>query len=246
MKLKTLIFAWALATSWFCADNIDAQAINNDISKKIEANIGTTSKQARDTLDFPVEKKSRTIKMQDDLIENITDHEKFIKTPFYKLIEYYWEEKGVKLINEHRLIEINKYRKTKWLPALKTDTTLQKIAQDRAIDRFKNNTCEHWEWENSLNERIKSYWIDTTNYSYIWENLNQNVTCIRDEMQSYIKSPKHEKTLSNPTCNSFWGGVACTDITNTTGKIVFVWNHAYTKCTEEIRLNWCLLIGAKK
>jgi hypothetical protein len=48
-----------------------------------------TSKQTYDTLDFPIEKKQRTIKMQDDLIENITDHEKFIKTPFYKLIEYY-------------------------------------------------------------------------------------------------------------------------------------------------------------
>jgi uncharacterized protein YkwD len=31
------------------------------------------------------------------------------------------------------------------LPALKLDAKLQKLAQDRAKDRFENNTCEHGE-----------------------------------------------------------------------------------------------------
>jgi hypothetical protein len=96
-----------------------------------------------------------------------------------------------------------------------------------------------------LGERAKNYWIENT-YLYIWENLNGCSICIESELAGYKNSPEHDETLLKPTCNYFWGGIVCTNITNTTGKIIFVWNHAYTECTEEIRCNWCRLIAEKK
>ncbi len=104
------------------------------------------------------------------LIENLQDenHQEIVKSKMSQIIEKYWIEKVKEIINEHALIELNKYKK--W-SKYKYNKTLAQAAQNHADDMANNNYFKH---ENMKQENVwdrvdKVWWYE---YSIVSENIS--------------------------------------------------------------------------
>lgn len=246
----------------------------------IQAQTDTTQKQIqevyisedwRDTLFLPVKNKWNNTQQEtckdflqkgyiivnNDLPEKIESHEDFITTRIDKIFKLYWKEKALELINEHMLIEINKFREENWKPPLKLDPQIQELSQERAEQLYNENSCEHWKWNDSLWARIQQKKI-----KYIvgrWENIWQWLYTIKDSNNAFEISEGHRDLLLKDECNFCWTGVKCTNVwnNNETEDTIFIWNdnktgdtaiywgRKYQKNNEPFRVHWCVTIVQK-
>jgi len=248
---KWLIFAGALAISWIWIDNIHAQANNNDILQQIGTQTSKTNEQTYDTLNFPIEnteRKTIIVENEENLPEQIESHKDFITTRIDKIFKIYWKEKALELINQHMLIEINKFREENWKPPLKLDLELQELSQERAEKLYNENSCDHWIWNDSLKTRIaqkKIKWIIGG-----WENLCQWFYTIRDISESFETSETGHKDLYlKDGCNFCWIGIKCSIFywdNDKTGDTTYIWNRKYRKSNEIFKCNCCITIVQKE
>ena len=225
MKLNKfwLALAWFLTVSWI--NEAQAQAKNNTIQDLCE----NFSPKKDNTI---------TIRNKKDLPKEITDHEEFISTNVYELIMIYWKKRALDLINQHMLIEINKFREENGKAPLELSPKLQKLSQNRTEYLFKIKSCDHWEWDNSLENRIKKACINCVSW---WENLCQWQYTIEIAMNDLKESPDHAATFLGDY-RYFWAGMECTDTekdNKRTGKIVIIWDKAYLVSETILEATWC-------
>ena len=222
-KINKYILIGATALSlWIWTNDIKAQTA--DTNQKICENFS------------PQENNTVTIRNKKDLPKEITDHEEFINTNIYELAIIYWKEKAIRLINEHMLIELNKYRIENWKTPLKLSQEVKKLSQDYANYLFKTNKDNppHWEWEKSLQARIKQAGINCWSW---WEVLLAWATSTKDAFEDWKDSYEHNKTLLLDNFTFCWLGVDFTDIKDGENsgtddwdwELVFIWNKAYLK-----------------
>ena len=161
-------------------------------------------------------------------LREITNHEEFINTNIFELKEIYWKEKCLELINQHALIEINNIRKQYGKPELKIDNNLRKFSQNRAKYLFKNQSLDHWEWEDDLAHRLDKAWIVRT---CCWENLWQWQMTIKRIIQSRMWSKAHKKLLLDDYIQLMWLWVDFTNIDEktfmlcSTRVLTAIWNN---------------------
>lgn len=234
----------------------------------IQAQTKTTQKQIqevyisedwRDTLFLPVKNKwnntqqetcenfsqNKYIKVNNDLPKKIESHEDFITTRIDKIFKLYWKEKALELINEHMLIEINKFRKENWKPPLKLDPQIQELSQERAEHLYNENSCEHWKWNDSLQARVQQKKIEFV--VGWWENICQWFYTIKDGNNAFKASKKHRDLMLKDECNFCWVGVKCTNCNNNaTGNTAFIWGWKYHQSNEPFRVHWCITIVQKE
>lgn len=219
------------------------------------------SEDGRDTLFLPVKNewnniqqdsiesflKKEYIIVNNDLPEEIENHENFITTRVDKIFKLYWKEKGLELINQHMLIEINKFREENWRLPLKLDSEIQELSQARAEHLYDENSCEHWKWSDSLRARIQQKSIKWVIGA--WENICQWFYTIEDGHIAFITSETgHRDLLLLDEVNFCWVGVKCSDFWNNdeTGNTVFIWDGIYYQSNNIFRVYFCVTIVQKE
>ena len=236
----------------------------------IQAQTKTTQKQiqevyisedGRDTLFLPVKNKWNNtqqdtiedflqkgyIIVNNDLPEEIENHEDFITTHIDKIFKLYWKKRGLELISQHMLIEINRFREKNWKPPLNLDPEIQDLSQARAEHLYNENSCEHWKWNDSLQARIQQ-----RNIRWIfggWENICQWFYTIKDAYNAFETSETgHRDLLLIDECNFCWIGVECSNFENNnkTGNTAFVWGRKYYQSNEPFRVHRCITIVQKE
>lgn len=230
---------------WIWSNDIKAQTA--DTTQKIWRNdikaqtTDTTQKICEDFL------QKEYIIVNNDLPEKIENHEDFITTRIDKIFKLYWKEKGLELINQHMLIEINKFREENWKPPLNLDPEIQDLSQARAEHLYNENSCEHWKWNDSLRARIQEKdikWVIGA-----WENICQWFYTIKDAHNAFKTSETgHRDLLLIDECNFCWVGVECSNIWNNdeTWNTVFIWDNRYHQSNKPFRLHLCVTIIHKK
>ena len=236
----------------------------------IQAQTKTTQKQIqevyiseneRDTIFSPIKNKwnntqqetnedflhKEYIIVNNDLPEKIENHEDFITTRVDKIFKLYWKERWLELINQHMLIEINKFREENWRPPLKLDLEIQKLSQARAEHLYNKNSCEHWQLNDSLRARIQQ-----KNIKWIigaWENICQWFYTIKDTYNAFIASEiGHRDLILMEECNFCWTGVECSKFweNDRTGNTTFIWDGKYHQSNKPFRAHWSITIVQKE
>lgn len=221
-----LILAWSLAVAWI---NETQAQVKNSTTQDLSENFS----------------KNKYIIVNDDLPEKIESHEDFITTRIDKIFKLYWKEKALELINEHMLIEINKFREENWKPPLKLDPQIQELSQERAEHLYNENSCEHWKWNDSLWARIQQKKIEFV--VGWWENICQWFKEINAANNAFKASEEHRNLMLKDECNFCWTGVKCTNCNNNaTGNTAFIWGWKYHQSNEPFRVHWCITIVQKE
>lgn len=88
---------------------------------------------------------------------------------------------------------VNEVRKEYYLPVLKENKTLDKIAEERACDMKKRNYFDHKDPEG----RMPWHLFTENNYTYFYagENIAEGAIGDNDIMQAYLNSPEHRDNI---------------------------------------------------
>jgi len=123
------------------------------------------------------------------------EHERIIHTNVDSILQEYGEEKGMEIIKEHLLIEINIQRKKRDIQPLIRDSLLNIAAQKHAEDMYNNHYFSHinMKWED-INYRIQKTWYKKKNNN---ENYAHWPSTIRGVMDTWMNSRLHKRSILN-------------------------------------------------
>ncbi len=124
-------------------------------------------------------------------------HEEIINTLPEELIDKFGEEKALRIMGEHTLIEINKIRVEHHLKPIVYDTILSQAAQYWTMYMAKYNHFSHTSKEGLKYPDIV-YGIDTINNADYWpimNNLGFGILTIKQFLENQKNSPPHWATI---------------------------------------------------
>lgn len=152
------------------------------------------------------------------------DHQKIVRQKIQDILALYGQEKGMEIIREHMLIEINTARAKISSPAMTIDTTLTRMAQQHAQDMANNDYLDHTDsqWRHVW-DRAKEVGYQ---YALISENIANDET-IQGVISGFVQSKMggHERILS-PEYTAIGFGVETYHDTNARSQIYFVLDFA--------------------
>lgn len=130
----------------------------------------STDLQKKNTIEL-IEKNDTT--SQDTIENDSLEHQKIITMSVDSIVSEYWQEKGMEIINEHMLIEINKIRKSVNNKPLVINDTLRQVAQDYAayMDSTKNFSHNNLNLEKCDKRIEKKLWWKNFVFDIVWENI---------------------------------------------------------------------------
>ena len=116
-------------------------------------------------------------------------------------------------ISAQRIIVLtNEVRQQYNLPLVKEDLLLNKAAEDKAQDMFKNKYFSHY----SPAGTSPWYWIDRSGYDYYYagENLAMNFLDTEEVIKGWLNSPSHRENLLNKDYKDMGIAVVSGDFNN--------------------------------
>lgn len=149
-------------------------------------------------------------------IVDTLDHQKIITQNINLIFEKYGKEKGLEIIRNHFLIEINTIRKKNNLPWYTANDTLERVAQEYAIYLEKNKMLSH------VNKNGKRIWDRLRAKKYTFTRCGENLwdweENIKEMIDIWMESQTHRAVIlekNNPTkehftklwlwyCNEIW------------------------------------------
>jgi len=132
---------------------------------------------------------------------NIVDetHETIIHMPVEKILDLYWIEKWLLVINEHLLIEINNIRERYKKPLLsKVDLKLKSFSQQHAKFMSWEKKLYHMKWDDILRKRLKR---DNFEFLTSGENLARRQETIDEAISDRMGSKSHKANILKDTYN---------------------------------------------
>ncbi len=116
-------------------------------------------------------------------------------------------------ISAQRIITLtNEVRQQYSLPLVQEDSLLNKAAQDKAEDMFKNKYFSHY----SPTGTSPWHWIDKSGYDYYYagENLAMNFLDTEEVIKGWLNSPSHRENLLNEDYKDMGIAVVSGDFNN--------------------------------
>jgi uncharacterized protein YkwD len=140
---------------------------------------------------------------QKELVENLDGEEKKLaEEKFKRIIEDYWEEKWLELIQNTTIWNINKIRENNWLQKLNIDIDLSKAAQKYAMELSNRKQLSHvGKWWSTPVTRAKNEWYKS---NLIWENLWKDFFSIQKAIERRLWSQTHKENIIREWIINIW------------------------------------------
>ncbi|MCX6822509.1 MAG: CAP domain-containing protein [candidate division SR1 bacterium] len=141
---------------------------------------------------------SKTISLQDSQTERSDTfylsnqekpHSEIIKMSFGTILKLYGKEKGLEMVRQHFLQEINKQRAVLGNLALTSHTVLNDVAQSKAQDMADNDYFDHTD-KQGVSDAGRLVKDGRYKVQMFGSNISYNIKNIGEVVQSYVDNKK--------------------------------------------------------
>ncbi len=151
------------------------------------------------------EEHNKILDTQDTLPTDTIDHAKYLEYPIDRVVDKFWEEKALEIIQYNLLSQINSIRKELGVDTLTLDKHLVTASQLYAEEMAKTKKFSHTGKNGSdATQRAKKAWYDAKRF--VGENIWWNYYSIEKAMEERKKSPPHFDKIKNQNRKYLWIG----------------------------------------